>query len=92
MSPLYQHLYDNSNSNLFGITFHLVITRVKLTHMDSLALKAFMAVAQHGSFSRAAEQLHLTQPAVSKRFVGDLIIVIVGALPKRPPVSSDKQS
>ncbi|MCS5558516.1 MAG: LysR family transcriptional regulator [Oceanospirillaceae bacterium] len=37
--------------------------------MDSLALKAFMAVAQHGSFSRAAEQLHLTQPAVSKRIV-----------------------
>ncbi|RMG32290.1 MAG: LysR family transcriptional regulator [Gammaproteobacteria bacterium] len=33
--------------------------------LDQLA--AFIAVAQHGSFSQAAEQLHLTQPAVSKR-------------------------
>lgn len=30
-------------------------------------LQAFLAVAETGSFSRAAEQLHLTQPAVSKR-------------------------
>ncbi|MCG5501666.1 LysR family transcriptional regulator [Ectothiorhodospira lacustris] len=30
-------------------------------------LKAFTAVASSGSFSRAAEVLHLTQPAVSKR-------------------------
>ncbi|WP_412852512.1 LysR family transcriptional regulator [Ectothiorhodospira shaposhnikovii] len=30
-------------------------------------LKAFTAVATAGSFSRAAEMLHLTQPAVSKR-------------------------
>ena len=37
--------------------------------MDSLALKAFMAVAQQGSFSRAADELFLTQPAVSKRIV-----------------------
>lgn len=33
--------------------------------LDQLA--AFIAVAEHGSFSLAAEQLHLTQPAVSKR-------------------------
>jgi DNA-binding transcriptional LysR family regulator len=26
-----------------------------------------MAVSEHGSFSRAAEQIHLTQPAISKR-------------------------
>ena len=37
--------------------------------MDSLALKAFMAVAKQGSFSRAADDLFLTQPAVSKRIV-----------------------
>ena len=37
--------------------------------MDSLALKAFMAVAEQGSFSRAADELFLTQPAVSKRIV-----------------------
>lgn len=35
--------------------------------MDTANLAAFLAVAATGSFSRAAEQLHLTQPAISKR-------------------------
>jgi DNA-binding transcriptional LysR family regulator len=35
--------------------------------MDTQLLQAFAAVAEFGSFSSAAEQLHLTQPAVSKR-------------------------
>ncbi len=35
--------------------------------MDAAALAAFLAVTEHGSFSLAAEQLHLTQSAVSKR-------------------------
>jgi DNA-binding transcriptional LysR family regulator len=35
--------------------------------MDTQNLKAFMAVAQLQSFSAAAAQLHLTQPAISKR-------------------------
>lgn len=35
--------------------------------MDIAALTAFTAVAEHGSFSIAARQLFLTQPAVSKR-------------------------
>jgi len=35
--------------------------------MDIPALQAFVAVAEHGSFSEAAAQLFLTQPAVSKR-------------------------
>lgn len=35
--------------------------------MDTQNLRAFALVAQAGSFSQAAEQLHLTQPAVSKR-------------------------
>jgi DNA-binding transcriptional LysR family regulator len=35
--------------------------------MDSTALLAFEAVARGGSFSRAADELFLTQPAVSKR-------------------------
>ena len=35
--------------------------------MDTQNLKAFQAVAERGSFSAAAAQLHLTQPAVSKR-------------------------
>ncbi len=35
--------------------------------MDIASLQAFSAVAEQASFSMAAEQLHLTQPAVSKR-------------------------
>jgi DNA-binding transcriptional LysR family regulator len=35
--------------------------------MDTQNLKAFLLVAEAGSFSLAAELLHLTQPAVSKR-------------------------
>lgn len=35
--------------------------------MDTQNLKAFIAVAELASFSLAGEQLHLTQPAVSKR-------------------------
>ena len=43
--------------------------------MDIASLQAFTAVAEHNSFSEAAEQLYLTQPAVSKRVAqleGDL--------------------
>jgi DNA-binding transcriptional LysR family regulator len=35
--------------------------------MDTQSLQAFLAVADSGSFSLAGEQLHITQPAVSKR-------------------------
>ncbi len=35
--------------------------------MDIQNLQAFLLVAEEGSFSLAAERLHLTQPAVSKR-------------------------
>jgi DNA-binding transcriptional LysR family regulator len=35
--------------------------------MDTQLLQAFVAVAEHSSFSNAAEQMHLTQPAISKR-------------------------
>lgn len=38
-----------------------------LTPMDTDSLKAFLAVADQQSFSLAAEQLYITQPAVSKR-------------------------
>jgi len=37
--------------------------------MNLAHLQAFASVAQHASFSTAAEALHLTQPAVSKRIV-----------------------
>lgn len=35
--------------------------------MDTQALQAFVAIVDQGSFSAAAEHLHLTQPAISKR-------------------------
>src|SRR5690606_11005585 len=35
--------------------------------MDTQHLYAFVAIAETGSFSAAAERLHLTQPAISKR-------------------------
>lgn len=35
--------------------------------MDANSLKAFLTVVDQGSFSEAAELLHLTQPAISKR-------------------------
>lgn len=35
--------------------------------MDTQNLTAFISIADTGSFSAAAEQLHLTQPAISKR-------------------------
>ena len=35
--------------------------------MDVASLKAFLTVAEHGSFSTASEHLFLTQPAISKR-------------------------
>ncbi len=35
--------------------------------MDPANLAAFVAIAEGGGFSQAAERLHLTQPAVSKR-------------------------
>src|SRR3990172_3656965 len=35
--------------------------------MDISALQAFLAVADTGSFSAAAERIYLTQPAISKR-------------------------
>jgi DNA-binding transcriptional LysR family regulator len=38
--------------------------------MDTAALAAFLEVARAESFSQAAESLHLTQPAISKRISG----------------------
>ena len=35
--------------------------------MDIESLRAFLAVAETGSFSQAADRLFLTQPAISKR-------------------------
>jgi len=38
--------------------------------MDIAGLQAFVSVAENASFSAAADALHLTQPAVSKRIAG----------------------
>lgn len=35
--------------------------------MDFLLLESFLALVQHGSFTRAAESLHVSQPAFSRR-------------------------
>lgn len=35
--------------------------------MDANAIQAFLTIVDQGSFSEAAEVLHLTQPAISKR-------------------------
>ena len=35
--------------------------------MDEAQLRAFVAINRHGSFTAAADSLHLTQPAISKR-------------------------
>ncbi|HEV8078684.1 MAG TPA: LysR family transcriptional regulator, partial [Marinobacter sp.] len=39
----------------------------RINPMDSQQLLTFIAIAESGSFSAAAQRLHLTQPAISKR-------------------------
>jgi len=43
------------------------VSRLQENKLEVANLKAFIAVAEHASFSLAAKQLFLTQPAVSKR-------------------------
>ncbi|EJO56460.1 transcriptional regulator, LysR family, partial [Burkholderia multivorans CF2] len=42
-----------------------VISGAHITTMDLTLLRAFATVAREGNLTRAAAQLHLTQPAVS---------------------------
>src|SRR5690554_6983144 len=42
-------------------------TKPRRLAMDPNSLKAFLTIVDQGSFSEAAETLHLTQPAISKR-------------------------
>lgn len=59
--------------------------------MDIAALQAFLAVAETGSFSRAAERIFLTQPAISKRIalledeLGTKLFDRVGRSPQLTP-------
>jgi len=51
--------------------------------MDVPALQALVAVAETGSFSRASEQLFITQPAISKRIAAleaELDVVLIDRL------------
>lgn len=36
-------------------------------HVNKVALETFLRIAEENSFSRAAEKMHVTQPAISKR-------------------------
>ena len=54
--------------------------------MDATDLETFLAVAEDRSFSRAAERLNLTQPAVTKRIKRleeDLSTVLFDRIGKR---------
>ena len=53
--------YNQLNKFIFFIQF------IPIRNMELEQLKAFVAIADHGSFSAAAQALFLTQPAVSKR-------------------------
>lgn len=63
--------------------------------MDVQALEAFVAVADYGSFSLAAEQLHVTQPAISKRVAGleaDLGCHLFDRLPREAVLTPSGQA
>jgi len=54
--------------------------------MDVPALQALVAVAETGSFSRASEQLFITQPAISKRIAAleaELDVVLIDRLGRK---------
>ncbi len=61
----YAATQDKTNSSF--LSFELPIGMSCNSVMDTQHLKAFITVAKLKSFTGAADQLHLTQPAISKR-------------------------
>lgn len=62
---------------------------------DPQALRAFVTVAREGSVSRAAERLHLTQPAVSlklKHFQEELELTLFRRRPQGLALTADGQA
>ena len=57
--------FQMANAMFLVLLILLVIPTVSLVELRHL--RYFAAVAAHGSFSRAANQLHLTQPALSRQ-------------------------
>jgi len=61
---LFMNGFQMANAMFLVLLILLVIPTVSLVELRHL--RYFAAVAAHGSFSRAANQLHLTQPALSR--------------------------
>ena len=47
--------------------------------LDTLGLQAFLGVAEHGSFGRAAGALHITQAGLTRRLAIPLLEYLDGA-------------
>jgi DNA-binding transcriptional LysR family regulator len=64
MLKVYDRIKYYSNSYF---SYILLLIFIQGQRMDIANLQAFVAIAESGSFSQAAEKLFLTQPAISKR-------------------------
>ena len=51
----------------FHINYYLSLSIYVIYYVDIQSIQAFLSVSDTGSFSRAADSLFLTQPAISKR-------------------------